>query len=220
MIVRDLINYMIPTLKPSESVDKAIEWMKELQLSELPVVENGRYLGLFSEQLILGTESNSTVSEYELLGSTLFLNSNEHYYELLKKASEQDLRLVAVVGEDNKYIGTVAITDVIVAFSKMSSINSTGAIIILSISMIDYSMTEISRIIESEGGKILSSFIEESPEENGKINLTIKLNIENASTIASTLERFGYHINSKYGFADDLNVEQERFDSLIKYLEV
>ena len=84
----------------------------------------------------------------------------------------------------------------------------------------DYSMTELSRIIESEGGKILSSFIENNEQQPGKIRVTIKLNLENGSAIISALERFGYTISSIFGKGDEELIEKERLDTLLRYLKV
>lgn len=221
MTAKDLINYMIPPLKPSEPVEKAIEWMRELHLNELPVVENGQFFGIFTESLLYDSDPEKPlISDFELLGSSLYLKGNEHYYELLKNAYDQGLNLVAVVDENEKYLGVVSILDVVSAFSKMSAINSPGSIITLSLPMIDYSMAEISRIIEAESGKILSSFVEANPEDNSKIRLTVKLNIENATNIISALERFGYLVVSKYGVSSDSDIEQERLDTLMKYLQI
>jgi hypothetical protein len=81
-------------------------------------------------------------------------------------------------------------------------------------------MAEISRIIESEYGKILSSFIENHPDNTSKLLITIKLNVENANNIISALERFGFVISSVYGKEVEDNVEQERLDTLLKYLKI
>ena len=56
MIAKDLINYMIPPLKPNDTVEKAKQWMEELRVSELPVSENGKYLGLFTEDMVFNED--------------------------------------------------------------------------------------------------------------------------------------------------------------------
>jgi len=221
MTSEDLINYMIPPLKPTESVAKVLSWMRELHLTELPVVAEGKFLGLISEQLILdsSTEKNA-VLDFQLLGETLYVNANEHYYDLLKKSYEHNLSLVAVVIENGDYLGVVSVQDVVEVFSKMYSITSPGAIIVLNIEMINYSLSEISRIIETESGKILSSFVEEHPVDKSKIRLTLKLNTENAANIVSSLERFGYMVDLKYMLAEESDKNQERLDTLMRYLQI
>ncbi len=221
MRAKDLINYTIPPLKLTDEVDKAISWMQEFHVHELPVIENGKFLGLFNENLIFDFEEEpKQVGDYQLVSAHLFVNQDEHYYEVLKKAYEASANLVAVVNADQDYIGSVAIQDVVEAFSKMSSINSPGTILVLTIPILDYSMTEIGRIVESEGGKILSSFTENIEGQPENIRLTLKLNSNNVSSIISSLERYEYKISSIFGQEDDSNIERERLDTLMKYLNV
>ncbi|MBU2915600.1 MULTISPECIES: CBS domain-containing protein [Reichenbachiella] len=220
MIARDLINYTIPPLKPTDNISKAQNWMSEFHVHELPVVDNGKFIGIFNENLIFDqVEDAELIQEFHLLSAHLYVDQNEHYYEVLKKAYEASSNLVAVLNEDKDYIGSITIQDVVEAFSKMSSINSPGSIIVISMSMMDYSMAEISRIVESEGGKILSSFIEHA-DQTENIRLTLKVNLENASSIVSSFQRFGYNIASVFGKGQEHQIDQERLDTLLHYLKV
>jgi len=221
MRAKDLINYTIPPLKLTDDVDKAISWMQEFHVHELPVIHEGKYLGLFNENLIFDVlENPQQVGDFHLVSSHLFVHQDEHYYEVLKKSYEASSSLVAVLDSTDSYIGCVAIRDVVEAFSKMSSINSPGTILVLTIPVIDYSLTEISRIIESEGGKILSSFTENIEGHALSILLTLKLNSNNVSSAISSLERYGYKITSVFGQENDSNIDKERLDTLMKYLSV
>ena len=70
MIARELINHMIPPLKKSDTAKKAVAWMEELRVNQLPVIEAGTYKGLISEEVILEDNDNSkAVSEYKLQGT-------------------------------------------------------------------------------------------------------------------------------------------------------
>ena len=53
MIAEELINQMIPPLKLYDTVDKALRWMDEFRVNELPVVSNRRYMGLATEQHLI-----------------------------------------------------------------------------------------------------------------------------------------------------------------------
>lgn len=222
MRAKDLLNYMIPPLKPGDAVEKAITWMKELRLTQLPVVDKGNYLGIFSEDVLLDADHGSVkIDSIPLIATSVWTDQNEHYYELLKKTDEEDIGIIAVLDQDKKYLGVVSIEDVVEAFSRMSSIKSPGTIIILAMTQVDYSMAEISRIVESEYAKILSSFIENSLDDPNQITVTIKLNLQNASNVISALRRHDYTILSKFGNDDnEEDVEKERLDSLMKYLRI
>jgi acetoin utilization protein AcuB len=220
MTAKDLINYTIPPLKLSDSVKKAQKWMEKFHVNEFPVVDKGEYYGIFSEDLIFDQKNKGDlINEYDLKGRGVYVTANEHYYEILNKSYTENLDLIAVLDE-HQFLGVICIQDVVEAFSKMSSISSPGAIIVIMIPQIDYSMAEISRIIESEYGKILSSFVENHPDDPSKLLVTVKLNVESAKNIISALERFGFTISSIYKRETDNEVEQVRLDTLFKYLQI
>jgi predicted transcriptional regulator len=222
MIAKDLINYTIPPLKRTDTVAKAQQWMSEFHTSEFPVVDQGQYHGIFSEQLILDTPSYASkqIGDFDLFAPGISVSPDEHYYEILKKYYAENINLIAVIDSENQYQGVISIQDVVEAFAKMSSIRSPGTILVIPMKQIDYSLTEIARIVESEYGKILSSFIENHPEDPSMIRLTLKLNVENANGIIAALERFGFTISSIFGKEDEDLIEKERLDSLMKYLKI
>ena len=49
MIAEELINHMIPPLKVTDDAHKAIVWMEEFRCNHLPVVEDGRLVGILTE---------------------------------------------------------------------------------------------------------------------------------------------------------------------------
>lgn len=221
MIASDLINYMIPPLKLSDEVQKAILWMEELRTSELPVVEKGRFLGFLCEDTLF--EMNGAypkVADYNLVGTTCRVVQSQHYYDVIKTCDNNGLSHVAVLDEAESYLGVIALEEVIQAFAMTSSIKSHGGIMVLSLKQIDYSLAEISRLIESDNGKVLSSYLTDDPNDSTKVNLTIKVNLEDLSRIEATLERFGYQVVAKFNDTAKVVDEQERLDILLKYLGI
>ena len=221
MIASDLINYMIPPLKLSDEVQKAILWMEELRTPELPVVEKGRFLGFLSEDTLF--EMNGAypkVADYNLVGTTCRVVQSQHYYDVIKTCDNNGLTHVAVLDEAESYLGVIALEEVIQAFAMTSSIKSHGGIMVLSLKQIDYSLAEISRLIESDNGKVLSSYLTDDPNDPSKVNLTIKVNLEDLSRIEATLERFGYQVVAKFNDTAKVVDEQERLDILLKYLGI
>jgi hypothetical protein len=85
---------------------------------------------------------------------------------------------------------------------------------------IDYSLAEISRLIEENHAKILSSILKEDPLDNGKIRLTLKINQLDLSRIVATLERFGYRVIGRYQESRPVGDEKERIDMLLRYLDI
>ena len=61
MTARDLINYTVPPLKLSDTVEKAQKWMSEFHTNEFPVVDKGVYFGIFSEDLIFNSNNSKSL---------------------------------------------------------------------------------------------------------------------------------------------------------------
>ena len=219
MIAKDLINYMIPPLTPSDEITKAISWMEELHVDQLPVIENNVFIGFINESTILNLKKvYDHVKDYELVGQRCTVGENQHYYDLIRLAYEHGSGLVAVSNE-TEYLGVISVQDVVEAFAQTSSINYPGGIIAISLKQIDYSLSEISRLIESENAKVLSSYVTNNIDDPEMLTLTIKLNTEEVERITATLRRFNYNVDvHNTSFGD--SVDQDRLDILMKYLKI
>jgi len=90
---------------------------------------------------------------------------------------------------------------------------------VLELSRRDYSMTEIARIVESEGATLLSSFITSYPESE-RIDVTLKINLQHIHNILATFERFKYEIKASFNEAEYLDSLKERYQGLMSYLNV
>jgi acetoin utilization protein AcuB len=221
MKAKELINPMIPPLKVSDTGEKAITWMEELRTNQLPVVDNGTFKGLISEEVILEENNlHKTVGEYDLIAAKCFVFSHQHFYDCIKSASDYDVHLVAVLEDNNAYAGVITIEDTISAFAQTAAVQSPGGILVLSMNQVDYSLSEISRLIESNNAKVLSSCISVDPLDQGKVKLTLKINKSDLSHVTATLERFGYKIIAQFQENQLVSNDQDRLDMLLKYLSI
>jgi acetoin utilization protein AcuB len=221
MIAEDLINHMIPPLKGSDDAHKAIVWMEEFRCNYLPVVESSRLLGFISEEIILETNDiEKHVKDFNLVGLSCYVHLDTHFYDILKVATDNKLQMVAVLNEDQQYNGVITVQDTLTSFAQTAAVQMPGAIIVLCMNYIDYSLAEISRLIEENHAKILSSIIKEDPLDAGKIRLTLKINQSDMSRIVATLERFGYKVIGRYQETKPVENERERIDMLLRYLDI
>jgi CBS domain-containing protein len=212
---------MIPPLKGSDDAHKAIVWMEEFRCNYMPVVDNSKLLGFISEEIILEkNEIDKEVKDFNLVGKNCYVHLDTHFYDILKVAAEHKLHLVAVLNEEEQYTGVITVQDTLTSFAQTAAVQMPGAILVLSMNFIDYSLSEISRLIEENHAKILSSIIKEDPLDPGKIRLTVKLNQLDLSRIVATLERFGYKVIGRYQEAKPVENEKERIDMLLRYLDI
>lgn len=221
MVAEDLINHMIPPLKATDDAHKAIVWMEEFRCNHLPVVDNGKLLGFISEEIILETNDiEKKVSDFNLVGSNCYVNLATHFYDILRVAADNKLQLVAVMNDQNLYTGVITVQDTITFFAQSAAVQMPGGILVMSMNHNDYSLAEISRLIEENHAKILSSMVKEDPLDHGKIRLTLKINQLDLSRIVATLERFGYKVIGRYHESTPIGTEKERIDMLLRYLDI
>lgn len=221
MIAEDLINHMIPPLKGTDDAHKAIVWMEEFRCNHLPVVEDNKLLGFISEGIILeANDIDNPVKSFNLIGQQCWVGLDAHFYDILKVAAENKLQLVAVLNEDQTYCGVITVQDTMTSFAQTAAVQLPGGILVLSMPLVDYSLAEISRLIEENRAKILSSILKEDPLDHGKIRLTLKINELDLSRIVATLERFGYKVIGRYQESKPVASEKDRIDMLLRYLDI
>ena len=215
-----LISYAIPPLKLSDSGEKAIDWMNDFHVRHLPVVEDGIFLGLLSEDEVLNfVAPESSVRDNKPEFIVKFVNEEQHLYDVMKLVVDANLSVIPVLDGESKYKGIITVENLIKQLVDSGSITHPGGILVLEMNPRDYSMAEIARLVESENAAILSSFIT-SPYGKATIELTLKLNKEDLKHVVATLERFGYEIKSSFYESDYLDSLRERYVDFLSYLNV
>ncbi|AXE19883.1 CBS domain-containing protein [Runella rosea] len=221
MLAEELINPATPVLRPYDSVGQAVDLMDEYGIRQLALVENEVYKGLLSEDTLLNfPDDEKLLSELNLPPNPVHANLFQHIYEVIGIANQYQLDTVPVLDEDNLYAGTIVVTDMMAKFAGLLGAQEAGAVVVLKMSNRDYSMTDISRLVESNNVKIISSYF--SGAEYGDIDqatLTLKLNRTEVSAVVATFERFGYVVENVYANEPLENPDRHRLDLLLRYLE-
>ncbi|TAH24763.1 MAG: CBS domain-containing protein [Cytophagales bacterium] len=221
MIAEELINQMIPPLKPTDTAGKALSWMNNLHLAQLPVVDEKKYQGIVTEDAINESEDLSKpISLFNLAYSDLAVHTDTHFYEVLEKASKNKLQIVSVLDHENKYLGVISVVDISAAVANMFASQGPGGIIVLSMKSSDYSLAQISRLVESNDAKIISSFINQEDRDTNLIRLTLKLDKIDLTRIIATLERYSYKVVAQFQESSIQNLEQDKLDMFFKYLNM
>jgi len=95
-----------------------------------------------------------------------------------------------------------------------------GAIIVLELAERDYSLSQIAQIIESNNVKVVSMYVA-SLADSTKLEITIKLNSNDISSVIRTFERYNITIKTWTASSDSIDqFYQERLDLLMKYLNI
>jgi|SRR5690606_4248914 len=217
----EFINNLIPPLKLTDRAGLALSWMEEIRTDSLPVTDQRGFLGFISDEVIFElNDRDQLIGTIELEAGACWIYSDKHIYDVLRVASENHSNLVAVLDRENSYLGVITMEDAIAAFADSLSIKSQGGVLILSMYMTDYLLSEISRLVESENTKILSSFITDDPLDSNKIKLTLKLDKPELRHVKATLERFGYRVIDHYQEESGVSGEEDRIGNLLRFLDI
>lgn len=221
MIAGNLLSHNIIPLRTSDTGAEALGIMNDFYVRHLPIVNDKQLLGLIAEDEILEHDIEEAVGSYQLTMTKPYVRETDHLYDVLKILSEYKLTVVPVVDMENNYKGLISQDDLVRYFANTGSFTEPGSIIVLGMNKRDYSLAEISRIVESESAAILSTFIT-SNLDSDRIDVTVKINRQDfqLQRIIASFERFEYTIKASFQEADYFDGLQERYDSLMNYLNV
>ena len=221
MIARELISQTMPLLLCNDSGQKAINIMESYRVSHLPLVREKEYLGLISDSDIydmememcrLGENLNSFSRPYVLV--------NQHIYEVAQKMIDTKISVMPVLDMNENYLGLITINELSENLLKLVVANEPGAVIVLELNAIDYSLSQIAQIIESNDAKVLSLYTR-NPENSNELDVTVKVNVSDITAIIQTFVRYDYNIKAVY-MDDSLlkDMYTERYELFMKYMNL
>ena len=218
MIARELISKIVPPLRSTDDADRALLWMDEFKVSHMPVVDDSQFTGMISESDIMDANaSGSTIAEVDADLERAFVGANQHIYYVIRKLAATDLSCIAVLDDDEKYVGCITLSDMVVKFEDLAVINQPGGILVIRLKNMDYSLARIAHIVESNDVKILSSYIF-NRKDTGVIDLTLKVNREDLSPVIQSLERNDYEVVASFYEATQSDDLKGRYDELMRYI--
>lgn len=218
MIASELISYDIPPLKLSDTGNKALDWMEEFKITNLPIVKEGEYFGLISESSLLdNNEVDGAIEGFAFNLPKPFVNENQHLFEVISIMVENDIDVLPITNSGNQYLGVVTNKMVMNNLSRVVSMSNAGSILTLEINVKDYSLSEIARMVESDDAKILASFITSHPDST-KLEVTLKINKTEISRILHTFERFNYVVTASYNESEYHQNLQDKYDEFMRFL--
>jgi acetoin utilization protein AcuB len=220
MIAKDLISDAVLPLKSSDSGLIAMHWFDEFRVSHLPVVGDAQLLGLISEDDIYAAGSfEEPIWNFQLQLQNVSILQSRHIYEVLKLFADYKLTTLPVVDEKGTYLGVITLADLVEKMAATAAVSNPGGILVLELNANDFSMVEISRIVEENDAKILSFYVT-SPADSTRLELTLKLNRIDIQPVIQSFLRYNYTIKASFFESDYFDNLRDRYDLLMTYLNV
>jgi acetoin utilization protein AcuB len=221
MLSKDLISPIVPVLNINDTADKALQLMSDYHLVHLPLLSEGHYLGLVSEDALLDWDDTSLsfANAYaEFLKPAVLLNS--HIYDAIKLQIEVKTDIIPVINEAQLYQGAITKDGLLDYLSQGIQSKEHGGVVVISTTVLNYSLSQLARIFESEQVSILSVQIHTNALIENAIQITLKTNKHDLRALIASLERLNYAIEEVHSEINDIQDLQSNYDSFMRYLDV
>jgi acetoin utilization protein AcuB len=220
MYAHELISVAITPVRSSDSIQKLIDKMAEFRVNHLPIIDNKQYMGLVSDHDILEVHDHALpVAALSLSLYSPFVYEEQHIYDVIRLFYEQKLSLLPVLDANKNYKGLISINAIIEHLATLTSAKEPGGIIVLEVDNRNNSLSHIAQIVESDNAQILSSFVESFPDST-KLEITLKLNRTEISSIIASFLRYNYVVKATFNDIKSYDGTSDRYDQLMNYLDI
>jgi len=216
--INDYINNDFKAIDSSDSIESVVDFFEEAHFSHFPVVEEGVYIGCISSEEVENLDFSKKISDYRYALKGFFARTTMFWIDVLEVFSRNNTTVIPVLNDENNYVGYYEISEVIGNFYETPFVKDFGGVIIVEKSILDFTMSQVVQIVESNEGKILGLYVSNTTPD--KVQVTIKIVLGGMNEILQTFRRYGYDIISEYKEDAFLNNLKDRSDYLEKYLSI
>ena len=221
MIAETLISDSIPAVSLDDSGSKVLTLMEVFRVSHLPIVTDQEYLGVISDKDIFDANDFDAPLETFVTDQLLkpHVHLQNHIFEVAAIASSCGVSIVPVLSDDHLYLGSISRYDLCNQLTTLFSPNEPGGIIELQMCEKDYTLAQITQIIEGNDARVLSLYTWKPGGSTTELNVTIKVNQVDLSGIIQTLTRYNYDIKATFMDQTPLkNLIDDRYDQFMRYI--
>jgi predicted transcriptional regulator len=216
--ISDYITNDYKAIDSQETIAEVQNFFEEVSFSHFSVLNEGIYMGCIASDDVETFDDDKKVDDYKYTLEGFFARKNMIWLDVLEVFAKNHSNVVPVLGDDNAYLGYYELEDIVKFFHETPFLKEQGAVIVVEKNAIDYSMGQITQIVESNNGKLLGLFISDATAE--KIQVTIKIALGSMNEIIQTFRRYNYEIVSEHHEDNYINNLRERSEYLDKYLNI
>ena len=193
MIASELLSEHLDGLRLTDTVEAAIDFMESQGVCELPIIDK-RKLYNYARIASLHLVSN----KQQLLSEVIPFNQfspkvlvNQHIYEMVPVLASNDLSVVAVVDQDEQYLGLVDQKILNKQITESMTYRGLGAVMVLRV----------------------------STTTDGELLVNLKLNTTIVKNIVATFQRQNLRVEHVY-LSEDYNKDNDRaIDLALKFFD-
>jgi len=219
MNIQEYVLNSLPIFEVGDSLKEVINFFESTAYSHVAVKEEDVFLGLLSANDLPCFEAENKVQDFRFQLENFFVTPQTLWLDVLEKFTRNEANVVPVLDDaSQRILGYYDLNDIVAHFIGTPFFTEPGGVLVVSKGIKDYSLSEVTQIVETNNGKLLGAFITDN--ENDVVQVTMKINSGNLNEIIQTFRRYSYTIifgNNDDQFLEDL---KERSAYLDKYLNV
>jgi len=221
LLAENLISDSLTSVNSAEKGKKALNCMDMYRVSHIPVVNDSKYMGLISDKIIYDLNLLEVPIETQLDKlNTSHVHRGQHIFEIAMLMYKLKLSVLPVLDADHYYLGAITLYDLARRFAKLFSLEEIGGVIILEMNVNNYSLSEISQIVENNDVKILSCFMDRKHGTN-VLDVILKLDKDDLSPLIQSFMRYNYNVKAVYLDNSELkDLYKDRFDQFMKFMNI
>lgn len=219
MKAAELLNETLYALRRSDTVSAARAFMAEQGVTELPVLDNKDIYNYIRAVVLADYPGDKKLEEVVPYNPHApRVNENAHLYEIVPVFAAADLHVLAVVNDSNEFIGIVDQKNVHKIIAASLTYKGLGAVILLKVDARDFAPSNIARLVEENGAKVLGMMVDHN--DDGSLAVSLKINNTSVKGIVATFRRFNITVVNCF-MAEDYNTGSEKeYDSVLRFFDI
>lgn len=208
-------------LEAGSTVWEAVEQMEEEEVKTLPVVDKTtqKLIGRINYEQLLQADENALIADLEV-DDIKKVYEGQHIFEAARLMLQYELPFLPLVDKELTFLGVITKQQVLESISRMLNLAEVGSVITIALDRIDFSLSEIVQIIETEGAKILGVTVENPDSNRQKFEVSVKLSLKDLSRVTAALKRYDYTVITESESTIYGNDLEHRADELLKYIDM
>lgn len=216
-----IINQDFKPLTASQTVGQVLERLNQKEVTTFPVIDptTQKLVGQVSLDHLDKADPELTVADLNP-DEAIKIYRGQHVFEAARLMLQYELRILPVVEKDWTFLGIITKQNVLESLSKMLNLAEIGSVITIELSPVDFSLSEVVQLIETEGAKILGITVEAPDDQQQNFEVSIKLNLKDVTRVVAALRRYEYNVVTETEtqiIGSDL---ETRADELLKYIDM
>lgn len=219
MLVKDIPLGNLPLPELDDTVQTALGFMQEYGVRHLAVTQEGQLAGVCPEGLLLEMDHRAKLETIAPSFIKAFVKEGDHFLNAVLLAGQQQLTVIPVLNADGQLAGCIESFDLLKAITDFLCLKEPSGMMVLEMDSLQYSFSEISRIIEANDAQI-TQLNTRKAEGQDSFEVTVFINKTEISDIVASFQRYEYTV--KYYVGEELynNELKDNYENLMNYLNI